>query len=207
VRIFATGTRPYRWPDANHLDLDSGYAETVRGTVRIVDGGTIEIKDQKIRLWGIDAPEPAQRCTESGVPYPCGLDASRALAKQIGRKPVICTHRDTDLYGRMVAVCSVEGMDISKWMVMEGQAIAFRKYSRDYVADEDHAKAAKMGMWAGKFQDPSEFRRQMRQTSKMYQAGRRSCNCPRDLDRAGRRCGGRSAYARAGGRTPTCAAR
>jgi endonuclease YncB( thermonuclease family) len=95
-------------------------AETVTGTARIVDGDTIEIKGQKIRLWGIDAPEPAQRCTEGGAPYPCGLDASRALAKQIGRRPVSCTRRDTDRYGRMVAVCSVEGMDISEWMVTRG---------------------------------------------------------------------------------------
>jgi endonuclease YncB( thermonuclease family) len=55
-----------------------------------------------------------------GAPYPCGLDASRALTKQIGRKPVTCTRRDTDRYGRMVAVCSVEGMDIGKWMVTQG---------------------------------------------------------------------------------------
>ena len=73
-----------------------------------------KIKDQKIRLWGIDAPEVAQRCTEDGTLHPCGLDPSRALAKQIGRKPVNCTRRDTDRYGRLVAVCSVEGMDISK---------------------------------------------------------------------------------------------
>jgi hypothetical protein len=64
------------------------HAETVTGAARVVDGDTIEIEDQKIRLWGIDAPEPAQRCTEGGAPYPCGLDASRALAKQIGRKRV-----------------------------------------------------------------------------------------------------------------------
>ena len=64
------------------------HAETVEGTARVVDGDTIEIKDQKIRLWGIDAPELAQRCSEDGAMYPCGLDASHALAKQIGRKRV-----------------------------------------------------------------------------------------------------------------------
>jgi endonuclease YncB( thermonuclease family) len=83
------------------------------------------------------------------------LDASHALSKLIGRKPVSCTRRDTDRYGRMVAVCSVEGMDISKWMVTRGQAIAFRKYSLDYVGEEDRAKAAKIGTLAGEFQDPS----------------------------------------------------
>jgi endonuclease YncB( thermonuclease family) len=61
-----------------------------------------------------------------------------------------------------VALCSVEGVDLSKWMVMQGQAIAFRKYSLDYVAEEDRAKAAKIGLWAGEFQDPSDFRRRSR---------------------------------------------
>jgi endonuclease YncB( thermonuclease family) len=186
-------------------------AETVTGTARIVDGDTIEIKDQKIRLWGIDAPEPAQRCTEGGTPYPCGLDASRALAKLIGRKPVTCTRRDTDRYGRMVAVCSVDGMDISEWLVTRGQAIAFRKYSLDYVGDEDRAKAGKIGMWAGEFQDPSDFRRQSRGAAPEHGVlreqglARRTCTCPAEFDRAGRRCGARSAYIRPGGGTPTCA--
>jgi endonuclease YncB( thermonuclease family) len=187
------------------------HAETVTGAARVVDGDTIEIEDQKIRLWGIDAPEAAQRCTEGGALYPCGLDASRALSKLIGRKPVSCTRGDTDRYGRMVAVCSVEGMDISKWMVTRGQAIAFRKYSLDYVGDEDRAKAAKIGMWAGEFQDPFDFRRQSRGAAPKHGVlreqglARRACNCPADIDRAGRRCGARSAYIRPGGGRPTCA--
>ena len=118
-------------------------AETVEGTARVVDGDTIEIRDQKIRLWGIDAPELAQRCTEDGAVYPCGLDASHALAKRIGRKRVTCVRRDTDRYGRMVARSTVEDVGISQWMVTQGQAIAFRKYSLDYIADEDRARATK----------------------------------------------------------------
>jgi hypothetical protein len=111
----------------------------------------------------------------------------------------------------MVAVCSVEGMDISKWMVMQGQAIAFRKYSLDYVGDEARAKAGKIGMWAGEFQDPSDFRRQSRgaapELGVLREQGlaRRACNCPADIDRAGRRCGARSAYLRLGGLKPMCA--
>ena len=92
--------------------------------------------------------------------YPCGLDASHALTRQIGRKRVSCARRDTDRYGRMVARCTVEGADISQWMVMQGHALAFRKYSLDYIADEDRARAAKAGLWAGEFQDPSDFRHQ-----------------------------------------------
>ena len=82
--------------------------QTMEGTARVVDGDTIEVKDQNIRLWGIDAPEMAQRCTEDGVLYLCGLDAPHALARRIMRKLVSCTRRDTDRYGRVVALCNVE---------------------------------------------------------------------------------------------------
>ena len=110
-----------------------------------------------------------------------------------------CVRRDTDRYGRMVALCSVEGIDIGQWMVQQGQAIAFRKYSLDYTADEDRARAAKVGLWAGEFQDPSDFRHQNRRESTRAPVGRRACGCPNDRDRAGRRCGGRSSYLRLGG--------
>jgi endonuclease YncB( thermonuclease family) len=182
-------------------------AESITGAARVVDGDTIEIAEQRIRLWGIDAPEAAQRCMEDGVPYPCGLDASHALSKRIGRKPVSCVRRDTDRYGRMVAVCNVEGVDISRWMIEQGQAIAFRKYSLDYVADEDHARIAKVGMWAGEFENPSDFRRRMWRRPAGAQLKPKACACPDETDRAGHRCGGRSAYLRPGGATPVCAGR
>ena len=180
-------------------------ADLVEGTAFVIDGDTIEINEVRIRLWGMDAPESAQRCTEDGHLYPCGLDASQALRKQIGRKPVSCVRRDTDRYGRMVALCTVAGIDISRWMVQQGQAIAFRKYSLDYVADEDTARAAKVGMWAGEFQDPSEFRHQPRRATP--RAEHHGCTCADDIDRAGRRCGRRSADLRIGGTKPMCNSR
>ena len=179
-------------------------AETVEGAARVVDGDTIEIDETRIRLWGIDAPELAQRCSEDGTPYPCGLDAAQALRKQIGRKSVRCVRGDTDRYGRMVGLCSLDGIDVSRWMVQQGQAIAFRRYSLDYVADEDAARAAKVGLWAGEFQDPSEFRHQNRRAPSDAHTARRACACPDDRDRAGRRCGRRSGHLRPGGQTSAC---
>lgn len=180
-------------------------ADLVEGTARVVDGDTIEVQEERIRLWGIDAPENSQFCTQDGARYPCGLDAAQALRKHIGDKPVSCVYRDTDHYGRMVALCTVDGVDISQWMVQQGQAIAFRKYSLDYVADEDHAREAKLGIWAGEFQDPSEFRHQPRRTTPRGE--HHDCTCPDDTDRAGRRCGRRSAYARSGSAMSACAVR
>jgi endonuclease YncB( thermonuclease family) len=184
------------------LPRASGAADHVEGMAFVIDGDTIEIQDERIRLWGIDAPEIAQRCTEDGASYPCGLDSSQELRKRIGRKPVSCVRRDTDRYGRMVALCTVADIDISRWMVQQGQAIAFRRYSLDYVEDEDAARAAKVGIWAGEFQDPSEFRHQSRR--QMPRAGRRPCACPEDMDRAGRRCGRRSGFTRPGGGESHC---
>jgi endonuclease YncB( thermonuclease family) len=180
-------------------------ADLVEGTAFVIDGDTIEINEERIRLHGVDAPELAQRCTEGGHLYPCGLDSSQALRKRIGRQPVSCVRRDTDRYGRMVAVCTVQRIDLGGWMVGQGQAIAYRKYSFEYVAEEERARAAKAGMWAGEFQDPSEFRHQPHPA--VPRSGRRACTCPEDMDRAGRRCGRRSAYLRSGGATITCAAR
>jgi hypothetical protein len=65
-------------------------------------------------------------------------------------------HRDTDRDGRMVAVCVAGGVDLGRWLVQQGHALAYRKYSLDYVRDEDAARTAKAGLWAGEFQNPAE---------------------------------------------------
>ena len=129
------------------------------GVASIIDGDTIEIHGHRIRLHGIDAPESAQTCTRNGSAYRCGKDAAFALADKIGRGVVSCQQRDTDRYGRVVAVCSQGGIDLNRWMVREGHAIAYRKYSMDYVIAEGEAKAARAGIWAGEFVNPEDFRR------------------------------------------------
>ena len=137
-------------------------AETVAGVASIIDGDTIEIHGTRIRLSGIDAPESSQLCTRAGQQYRCGREATFALADLIGRHIVTCTRTDTDRYGRMVATCEADGVDIGHWMVQHGQAIAYRRYSTAYVADEDAARVAKAGIWAGQFQNPAEYRHQPR---------------------------------------------
>lgn len=185
------------------LPHNASAGDLVEGPARVVDGDTIEIDDQRIRLWGIDAPEVSQFCAEDGARYPCGLDVSQALRKRIGSQQVSCARRDTDRYGRMVGLCTIEGgIDISRWMVQQGQAIAFRKYSLDYVEEEYRAKVAKVGIWAGEFQDPSDYRHRVRPATP--RTARRNCACSEDMDRAGRRCGERSADRRMGGAKPAC---
>ena len=111
------------------------------------DGDTLRIGPERIRLHGIDAPESAQTCSAGGKTWACGEAATRALRERIGGRPVECTERDRDRYGRIVAVCSIAGADLNAWMVEKGWAVAYRKYSTDYVSHETSAKAARRGVW------------------------------------------------------------
>jgi len=107
----------------------------VAGKPRIIDGDTIELSGQKIRLHGIDAPEAKQTCTREGKEWRCGQEATWALARIIEEHWVTCKPKDRDRYGRIVAVCHMaEGqIDINGLMVEQGWALAYRKYSEDYV--------------------------------------------------------------------------
>lgn len=130
------------------------------GAASVIDGDTLDIRGNRIRLHGVDAPESTQTCRNaSGAEYRCGQQAALKLADFINRRPVICQSRDTDRYGRTVAVCKVGGLDMNEWLVREGLAIAYRQYSSDYVAAEQDAKANKRGIWAGAFEVPADFRR------------------------------------------------
>jgi len=132
----------------------------VSGVASVIDGDTIEIHGQRIRLHGIDAPEASQLCELGGKPWRCGQASANALAEYIGRRTVRCESRDRDRYGRLVAACSVGGASISGWMVREGWAVAYRRYSQDFVADEAAAQAAKRGIWRSACVLPWEWRAQ-----------------------------------------------
>ena len=134
----------------------------VAGAASVIDGDTIAIHSGRIRLHGISAPETSQICMRNQRRYRCGQEAAFALDDKIGSKVVTCEHRDTDRYGRMVAVCVAGGIDLGRWLVQQGHALAYRKYSLDYVRDEDAARVAKAGLWAGEFQNPAEVRQPRR---------------------------------------------
>jgi endonuclease YncB( thermonuclease family) len=132
---------------------------TIAGRARVIDGDTLEIDGRRIRLHGIDAPERGQSCRDGqGRDYRCGLSAARALSDKIGQQAVSCAARDVDRYGRIVAVCRAGGEDVNGWLVSEGWAVAYRRYSRDYVDAERAARSAQRGLWAGTFTAPEEWR-------------------------------------------------
>ena len=141
------------------LTVGQGAAGTLAGRVTVIDGDTIEMRGERIRLFGIDAPESGQTCrTGEGRDWRCGTQAARELDQLARGRTVTCETRDTDRYGRTVAVCKAGGLDLGSALVAGGHAVAFRSYSKIYVPAEEAAKAAGRGLWAGEFQMPSDWR-------------------------------------------------
>jgi endonuclease YncB( thermonuclease family) len=129
------------------------------GHATVIDGDTIELQRVRIRLFGVDAPESGQVCQDAGGrDYRCGQQAAFALADRIGKATVACAKKDTDRYNRIVAMCQVGSTDLGAWLVSQGHAVAFRRYSADYVADEEKARATRRGIWVGRFAMPWDWR-------------------------------------------------
>lgn len=133
---------------------------TVVGVASVIDGDTLEIHGRRIRLFGIDAPESSQLCRGSdSLPYRCGSEAANKLNELIARKVVSCAIATHDRYGRMVSSCSVEEIDLGEWLVRNGHALDWPKYSKGrYAAVQRSAAAEERGMWAGSFANPSLYR-------------------------------------------------
>lgn len=140
----------------------SASAENIIGQASVIDGDTIEIQGQRIRLYGIDAVESGQHCVRGGAVWYCGRDSAFALADRIGRAAIDCRGREFDRYGRLVAVCFKGAEDLNRWMVEQGWAVAYRRYGMDYAAAEDAARAAGRGLWSASFEMPWEWRKKNR---------------------------------------------
>jgi endonuclease YncB( thermonuclease family) len=135
----------------------------IEGRATITDGDTLKIGGQRIRLHGIDAPESHQSCQDvSGRDYSCGRDATRGLTSKTSGKHVSCQQRDIDRYGRIVAVCFAGDVNLNHWMVAQGWAVAYTRYSWAYLPAEVEARVAERGIWAGDFTTPEEWRRSNR---------------------------------------------
>ena len=104
---------------------------------RIIDADTIEISGEKIRLSGIDAPELNQTCKDSSERvYKCGTEAKKKLSdlvKSMLGYPIKCHFTGKDTYGRLIGECSVKNININSWLVRNGWALAYRKYSKEYL--------------------------------------------------------------------------
>ena len=129
------------------------------GSVQVIDGDTLDITGERIRLHGIDAPERDQTCSIKGQEWDCGIAAWGYLIQMLAGQVVTCDRRDLDRYGRTLAVCLVNGEDIGARMVAEGWALAYRDYSLAYDSQEGLARTTGLGLWQGDFVPPWDWRR------------------------------------------------
>ena len=142
--------------------------EYIRGKPEIIDGDTIKINNHKIRLYGIDAPEKKQTCKKKYLTfsifnfqksYECGKESTVMLKKKIKNKIINCKIKNKDRYNRFIGICFIDKIDINKWLVRNGHAVAYQKYSKRYVFDEQYASENRLGIWRGTFTRPEKWRR------------------------------------------------
>ncbi len=136
---------------------------TGTGPYAVVDGDSLRFNGQDIRLHGIDAPELNQKCLNSAaLEYACGRDAKSQLRTIIRGRKVSCKKREIDRYGRQVANCQADSVDINREMVKLGWAVAYTKHSSLFLKEQRLARAAKRGIWQGKFEAPESYRERNR---------------------------------------------
>ena len=127
--------------------------------VTVVDGDTIKLGDVKIRFSGIDAPEINQTCVASEGKVACGKISRDILITKVTNNKISCTNEGKDFYGRVLGECFINGESLSRYLVREGFAFAYRKYSDKFISDEEYAKSNRLGMWSMKFQYPWDYRK------------------------------------------------
>ena len=126
----------------------------------VTDGDTIRIGEERIRFSGIDAPEMKQTCIYQEIEFNCGEFSKNLLIEKIADQEVSCIRESKDQYGRTLAECFVGKESLSSYLVREGYAFAYRKYSDKFIADEEYAQSKGNGMWSMEFLFPWDYRRQ-----------------------------------------------
>jgi len=134
--------------------LDRVETRQATGAAVVNDGDSLTLGAERVRLRGIDAPEYNQTCIRDGADYACGRRSREALTKLIAGRPVVCKGWERDRYGRMLGQCTAGAADLNKSQVAAGWAIAYG----DYLDEEGEAREKKLGLWAGDFDRPRDWR-------------------------------------------------
>lgn len=141
----------------NRVSLD--FTHSLTGTARVIDGDTILVRGERLRLHGIDAPEMDQMYLLGGKWLPSGIIAASVLETLTAGIILRCEAVERDRYDRLIVKCySSNGIDICQRLVSAGWALAYRRYSMDYVQAEQQARVAKRGLWKGRFMKPWSWR-------------------------------------------------
>ncbi|RWE01447.1 thermonuclease family protein [Mesorhizobium sp.] len=134
--------------------LDRFETRKEQGTAIVNDGDSLTLGTERIRMRGIDAPEYTQTCRKEGADYPCGRLARQSLVRLIANRPVSCSGWQRDRYGRLLGDCKAGDTQLDRAQVQAGCAVAFG----DFETEEATARVAKVGIWAGSFEEPQDWR-------------------------------------------------
>lgn len=155
------------------------------GTILVVDGDTWDVGGDRVRLFGIDAPEADQTCQNaSGDIWECGAWVTEEVRSRYAHKNAVCDEMDRDRYGRTVARCRVGTADVGQSLVSDGLAFAYRRYSMDYDLDEKSAVVAGRGLHNSRVQNPAAFRQAQRNAP---QPSRQGCQIKGNISSKGAR--------------------
>lgn len=137
--------------------------QTITGRASVIDGDTIEIRGQRIRLAGIDTPESAQLCYNSkGQMFRCGALVANNLSSWLGQRTVTCRTTGESNRERLIANCMVGGVDVAGWLASQGYGFIDPRFATNHRARVEQARSRRVNLWAGRFQLPWEYRRQGR---------------------------------------------
>lgn len=147
--------------------LENEQAQRFAGPFAVIDGDTLTADGKRLRIEGVDAPELGQSCTsEEGTSYACGEDARRALSGLVSAGRWECSGTSRDRYDRLLVICKRGVDDLGRLLVAAGAAVANGRY----LSAEAEARQFKRGIWAGRFDRPSDWRR-MRKMEEAELAG------------------------------------
>lgn len=135
---------------------EEAFLDQMSGSPRVIDGDSLEFNNERVRLKGIDAPEGRQMCQRNGKNWACGRASTNALKTLINNNSVECTGAEFDRHQRLLAICSVGGVEINRWMVKEGWAVSF---GGGFYSEQQLAKSERRGVWQGDFEMPQDWRR------------------------------------------------
>jgi endonuclease YncB( thermonuclease family) len=141
------------------VDVSQSRGSVYTGIPKIIDGDTVQFGETRLQIEGIDAPQSDQLCSDqAGAGWKCGIAARDYLWTQAGDKPWSCEVVRKNLYGRLLARCRAAGEDIGRKLVRNGWALASTTGSSMYLSSEQEARAANVGLWAGNFVSPLDWR-------------------------------------------------
>ena len=135
----------------------SAQAQIIEGTATAIDGDTLDMTGQRIRLLHIDAPELRQTCQRASE-WTCGAEAKAALSGLVANEPVVCTATGLDAYRRYLATCRTRHGDLAQALLRQGMATVDDNAPYEYAAAASEALAAKRGIWGSTFEEPADWR-------------------------------------------------